>query len=88
MTPVVDPVNCDMLRLLLLLRPLHSQSIFEYNGAAIVAMAGNNCVAIGCDRRLGSNMLQTVSANFPKVFPMNDWTLVGFGGLATDVQTA
>lgn len=29
-------------------------SIFEYNGGSIVAMAGKNCVAIACDRRLGA----------------------------------
>merc|ERR1719498_1152841 len=28
-------------------------SIFEYNGAAICAMAGDKCVAIGSDLRLG-----------------------------------
>ena len=28
-------------------------SISEYNGSAIVAMAGKNCVAIGSDLRLG-----------------------------------
>ena len=26
---------------------------FSYNGGAIVGMIGKNCVAIGCDRRLG-----------------------------------
>jgi 20S proteasome subunit beta 3 len=28
-------------------------SIFEYNGSAIVAMAGKECVAIGSDLRFG-----------------------------------
>ena len=28
-------------------------SIFEYNGGAMVAMKGKNCIAIACDRRLG-----------------------------------
>jgi 20S proteasome subunit beta 3 len=50
-------------------------------------MAGKECVAIACDRRLGSNQLQTVSANFQKVYPVNDKTLIGYAGLATDVQT-
>ncbi|XP_053991224.1 uncharacterized protein LOC128883168 [Hylaeus volcanicus] len=61
--------------------------IFEYNGSAVVAMAGKECVAIACDRRLGSNQLQTVSANFKKVYSVNDKTLIGYAGLATDVQT-
>lgn len=61
--------------------------IFEYNGSAVVAMAGNGCVGIACDRRLGHQQLQTVSAKFQKVFPINSSTLVGIGGLATDVQS-
>lgn len=28
-------------------------SIDEYNGGAIIAMIGKNCIAIACDRRLG-----------------------------------
>lgn len=58
-----------------------------YNGSAVVAMAGKNCVGIASDTRLGVNQFGTVSANFQKVFKMNNFTFVGLAGLATDVQT-
>ena len=74
----VEFVNLDILRM---------SGIFEYNGSAIVAMAGKNCVGIACDRRLGIQQLQTVSANFEKVYPASEKTLVGYAGLATDAQT-
>mmetsp|Transcript_3000 Transcript_3000/g.4536 ORF Transcript_3000/g.4536 Transcript_3000/m.4536 type:complete len:205 (-) Transcript_3000:13-627(-) len=61
-------------------------SILEYNGAAMIAMAGKNCVGIAADRRLGMQA-QTVSTNFQKVFPMGDKLYVGLAGLASDVQT-
>eukprot|EP00915_Cephaloidophora_sp_WS-2016_P011949 GHVH01017401.1.p1 GENE.GHVH01017401.1~~GHVH01017401.1.p1 ORF type:complete len:206 (+),score=24.83 GHVH01017401.1:163-780(+) len=62
-------------------------SIFEYNGSACIAMTGKNCVAIASDNRLGSNQLQTVSTNFPKVFRVSEKSLVGLGGFASDIQT-
>ena len=68
------------------LSPPPTQSIMEYNGAAIVAMIGKDCVAMAADRRLGIQA-QTVSINFQKIFPMNDKLLVGLPGLATDVHT-
>ncbi|PHJ20466.1 proteasome beta subunit [Cystoisospora suis] len=58
-----------------------------YNGSAVVAMAGKNCVGIASDTRLGVNQFGTVSADFQKVFKMNNYTFVGLAGLATDVQT-
>lgn len=58
----------------------------EYNGAAIVAMIGKDCVAIAADKRLGVQA-QTVSTNFQKIFEMNDRLYVGLPGLATDVIT-
>lgn len=61
--------------------------IMEYNGSAIVAMTGKNCVAIATDKRLGSNKLTTVSCNFPKAFELNERCYVGLSGLATDVLT-
>lgn len=61
-------------------------SILEYNGAAIIAMAGKNCVGIACDKRLGANFT-TVSCDFKKVFQMSPNLFVGLAGLATDVQT-
>lgn len=61
-------------------------SILEYNGAAIIAMTGSNCVAIASDNRLGIQY-QTVAMDFKKIFRMNDSLYVGLAGLATDVQT-
>ncbi|KAJ1921793.1 proteasome core particle subunit beta 3 [Mycoemilia scoparia] len=61
-------------------------SITQYNGSAIVAMTGKNCVVIGCDKRLGQQAL-TVDMNFEKVFRVKDKLYVGLPGLATDVQT-
>lgn len=60
-------------------------SILEYNGAAIIAMTGKNCVGIACDTRLGAQA-QTVSCDFKKVFQFGK-AFVGLAGLATDVQT-
>ena len=61
-------------------------SILEYNGAAIIAMAGKDCVGIAADRRLGVQ-LQTVATDFTKVFGLGPKVYVGLAGLATDVQT-
>ncbi|OEU08940.1 N-terminal nucleophile aminohydrolase [Fragilariopsis cylindrus CCMP1102] len=61
-------------------------SILEYNGAAIIAMAGKGCVGIAADRRLGAQ-LATIACDFTKVFRMSPKLYVGLGGLATDVQT-
>ena len=57
-----------------------------YNGAAIIAMVGKDCVAIAADRRLGVQG-QTVACDFQKVFHMSDKLMIGLAGLATDVQT-
>lgn len=61
-------------------------SILEYNGAAIIAMSGKDCVGIASDNRLGIQY-QTVTMDFKKIFKMNDRLMVGLAGLATDVQT-
>ncbi|XP_032800676.1 proteasome subunit beta type-3 [Petromyzon marinus] len=61
-------------------------SIMSYNGGAVVAMAGKDCVAIACDLRFGVQA-QMVSNTFEKVFPMNERLYIGLAGLATDVQT-
>jgi len=58
----------------------------SYNGAAIVAMKGKNCVAIASDRRFGIQA-QTVGMDFQKIFEMGPRLYVGLPGLATDVQT-
>ena len=61
-------------------------SILEYNGGAVLAMAGKKCFAIACDHRLGIQF-QTVAMNFEKVFQITERTFVGLTGLASDVQT-
>ncbi|KAJ1802642.1 proteasome core particle subunit beta 3, partial [Coemansia sp. RSA 2598] len=58
----------------------------SYNGSAIVAMVGKNCVAIAADKRLGQQAL-TVDMDFEKVFRMTDRAFIGLSGLATDVKT-
>lgn len=63
-----------------------SQDPFSMNGGAIIAMAGDRCVAIAADRRLGENF-KTVNTTFQKVFRIQDNILLGLAGLATDVQT-
>ena len=50
--------------------PAHArslQSILEYNGGAVRAMVGKDCVAIASDRRYGMQA-QTVGFEFDKVF--------------------
>lgn len=59
----------------------------EYNGAAIVAMAGDGCVGIAADTRYGIRQLTTVGMDMQKTFQITDKTIVGLAGLATDVQT-
>lgn len=58
----------------------------EYNGAAVIAMAGKGCVAMASDKRYGIRN-QTMGCQMQKIFQMNDSTLVGMTGLATDQQT-
>ncbi|KAK9846266.1 hypothetical protein WJX81_000387 [Elliptochloris bilobata] len=61
-------------------------SIFEYNGAAIIAMAGKECVAIGSDLRLGVQF-QTLATDYKKVYRIHDKLYIGLAGLSTDAQT-
>merc|ERR1711934_182207 len=61
-------------------------SILEYNGAAIIGMAGKGCVGIASDSRYGIQQM-TVGTNMQKIFKVNNKTFVGLPGLATDVQT-
>ncbi|KAJ2160410.1 proteasome core particle subunit beta 3 [Coemansia sp. RSA 552] len=58
----------------------------EYNGSAVVAMVGKDCVAIAADKRLGQRAL-TVDMDFQKVFPVTDRIFIGMPGLGTDVKT-
>ncbi|PVU90254.1 hypothetical protein BB560_006220 [Smittium megazygosporum] len=57
-----------------------------YNGSAVVAMVGKNCIAIAADKRLGQQAL-TVDMDFQKIFQITDKLFIGLPGLATDVQT-
>ena len=57
-----------------------------YNGAAIIAMRGKDCVAIACDKRFGIQG-QTVGFEFEKTFEMGPRLYVGLPGLATDALT-
>lgn len=57
-----------------------------YNGSAILAMAGKDCVAIACDRRYGVQA-QTMATDRNKVFKMHDKLYIGLSGLATDQST-
>ncbi|XP_016129166.1 proteasome subunit beta type-3-like [Sinocyclocheilus grahami] len=61
-------------------------SIMSYNGGAVMAMRGKECVAIASDRRFGIQA-QLVTTDFQKIFPMGDRLYIGLAGLATDVQT-
>jgi len=61
-------------------------SIMSYNGGAVIAMKGKDCVAIASDLRFGVQA-QTVSMDFEKVFAMSDHLYLGLAGLGSDVQT-
>ncbi|KAL6077644.1 Proteasome subunit beta type-3-A [Balamuthia mandrillaris] len=61
-------------------------SILEYNGGAVIAMVGKDCVAIASDTRFGVQG-QTLATDMPKIHRMNDKTMIGFAGLTTDAQT-
>lgn len=58
----------------------------QYNGSALMAMAGKNCVAIASDTRFGIQQ-QTVATTLQKVFPMGEHFLVGITGLISDMQS-
>merc|ERR1711907_715451 len=66
--------------------PRPTMSISTYNGAAIIAMSGKDCVAIGCDLRLGIQN-QTLATDFKKVYKIHDRLYLGLAGLATDALT-
>jgi hypothetical protein len=63
-----------------------AMSIMSYNGASIIAMTGDGCVAIASDLRFGVQN-QTNACDMPKVFKVHDHLFVGLAGLATDMQT-
>ncbi|XP_067000363.1 proteasome subunit beta type-3 [Anabrus simplex] len=61
-------------------------SILAYNGGAIIAMKGKNCVAIAADKRFGIQA-QTLATDFEKIFEMGPHLFLALPGLATDTQT-
>eukprot|EP01125_Pyxidicula_operculata_P021758 TRINITY_DN8617_c0_g1_i1.p1 TRINITY_DN8617_c0_g1~~TRINITY_DN8617_c0_g1_i1.p1 ORF type:complete len:206 (+),score=37.83 TRINITY_DN8617_c0_g1_i1:60-677(+) len=61
-------------------------SILHYNGGAVIAMVGKNCVAIASDLRFGVQG-QTLSCDAPKVWKITDKCWVGLPGLYSDAQT-
>ncbi len=61
-------------------------SILEYNGGAVCAMVGKNCVAVATDLRYGIRNT-TVGTNQKKAWPIHSKLILGMSGLATDVQT-
>lgn len=61
-------------------------SITAYNGGAIIAMKGKNCVAIASDRRFGIQA-QTILCDFQKIYEMRPHLYLALPGLATDNQT-
>ncbi|KAL0235561.1 hypothetical protein GEMRC1_002143 [Eukaryota sp. GEM-RC1] len=61
-------------------------SIMSYNGGAVLAMAGKDCVAIASDKRFGVQQ-QMIGTDFVKLLPINSRVFAGFSGLATDIQT-
>lgn len=58
----------------------------KYNGTALVAMAGKDCVAIASDSRFGIQQ-QTVAMNLQKIFKMGEDYMIGMTGLISDMQT-
>lgn len=61
-------------------------SIMQYNGAAVIAMAGKDCIAIASDKRFGIRN-QTMGTEMKKLVQINDKIIVGLTGLASDMQT-
>ena len=60
--------------------------IFSYNGSAMLAMRGANCVCIAADTRFAKQH-QTLATDYQKIIKMNARLFVGLAGLATDAQT-
>lgn len=61
-------------------------SAMEYNGSAVIAMCGKNCVALATDTRFGAQH-QTIATDMQRIFRVNDKCFVGLSGLASDVQS-
>ena len=57
-----------------------------YNGSAVIAMRGKDCVAIASDKRFGIQG-QTVGFETDKLFEMGPRVYIGLPGLSTDTLT-
>ena len=55
-------------------------SILAYNGAAIIGMAGKNCVAIASALRFGINPRQTTAVDMKKIYEIHPHLYVGLSG--------
>jgi len=61
-------------------------SIMSYNGGAVVAMKGKECVAIAADNRFGVQ-LQTIGTDVDKIIKIGPKLFMSLPGLVTDSQT-
>jgi len=61
-------------------------TVFQYNGSAVLAIIGKECVAIGYDMRFGIQF-QTIATDYNKIYQINEKVYVAFSGLGTDAQT-
>ncbi|MFH4982412.1 hypothetical protein AB6A40_009121 [Gnathostoma spinigerum] len=61
-------------------------SIMSYNGGTVLAMAGNECVCIASDLRLGEQMT-TIATDVKKVHKISDKVYVGLAGFHSDAKT-
>jgi len=64
-----------------------AMSIMSYNGAAVIAMTGKDCVAIASDLRLGINQNQTTAVDYSKLHKIHDKLYLGLTGLISDQLT-
>ncbi|TNJ30633.1 Proteasome subunit beta type 3 [Giardia muris] len=62
-------------------------NIWEYNGSALVAVRGRDCVAIAADKRLGCGYQTLTAGREERVFQLAPHCLLGLAGLQTDVLT-
>ncbi|GMT16737.1 hypothetical protein PFISCL1PPCAC_8034, partial [Pristionchus fissidentatus] len=67
---------------------LHSvkMSIMSYTGGTVLAMAGDGCVCIASDLRLGEQM-NTMAVDQKKVHKISDKVYVGLAGFHSDAKT-
>lgn len=58
----------------------------NYNGSAVLAAVGKDCVGIAADKTLGVRLLG-ISRDFKRLFRINNRVCIGLSGLASDVDT-